>query len=67
MFCRMKSEITLIEKKKELYSIIESLETQIRKHKRPENSMDLTLNSKKATPYSPVRASMINDAQRVET
>lgn len=39
-FCLLKSEITLIEEKREMNSIIESMEDQIRKHKRPENSMD---------------------------
>lgn len=49
-----------------MYSITESMENQIRKHKRLENSMDLLLDSKKATPYSPGWGSMINNAWMVE-
>lgn len=42
MFYTLKSEIALTEEIREMYSIIESTENQIRNHKRPENSMDLS-------------------------
>lgn len=48
----LQPEITLIEEKREMYSIIESMENQIRKHKKLKNSMNLSLDSKKVTPWS---------------
>lgn len=62
MLYSLKSKITLTEEIRQMYSIIESTDNQIRKHKRPENSMYLLLVSKKATPYFPVWAIMINNA-----
>lgn len=41
MFCSLKSEVTLTEELRELYSIIESTENQITKHKRAEYSMSV--------------------------
>lgn len=46
----LQPEITLIEEKREMYSVIESMEDQIRKHKRLKNSMNLSLDSKKPLP-----------------
>lgn len=46
----LQPEIALIEEKREMYSVIESMEDQIRKHKRLKNSMNLSLDSKKPLP-----------------